>query len=110
MWDLHAHVGRNGGGTPTREGAPTLTCTRAASKNARLDPNVTTYYATISACEQGYQLERAPELLAEMQERIIEPIVITYSAAISACGKWQPPELALELLAEIRRRGLEPTW
>merc|ERR1712003_234663 len=44
-----------------------------------------TYSAAIGAYKKAKQLERALELLEEMQQKGLEPNVIAYSAAISAC-------------------------
>jgi len=53
----------------------------------KLQPDVITCNAAISACGKGSQWQQALELLAEMQAEGLEPSVITYSAAISACEK-----------------------
>ncbi|CAK0809444.1 unnamed protein product [Prorocentrum cordatum] len=54
---------------------------------AKLEPDVISYSAGISACEKGEQWQRALALLSEMWEAKLEPNVISYSAGISACAK-----------------------
>ena len=56
----------------------------------RLDPDVISFSAAISACEKSEQWEKALELLDEMQQRKLEPDVISFSAAISR-GPWDGP-------------------
>ena len=53
--------------------------------DVKLDPNVITYNAGISACEKGGQWPEALSLLREMGDATLDPDVITYSAGISAC-------------------------
>ncbi|CAK0806722.1 unnamed protein product [Prorocentrum cordatum] len=77
-------------------------------QEVKLEPNVMSYNAGISACEKGEQWQRALELLGKMQEVKLEPSVITYNAGIVACrrcGQWQQ---ALSLLGEMRNSYLEP--
>ena len=81
---------------------------RSSKSKYGVDPDVITYNAAISACEKGWQWERALELLEEMKSSGIEPDVISYSAAISACEKGGQWERALELLEEMKSRGIEP--
>ena len=42
----------------------------------KLEPNVVSYSAGISACEKGEQWQRALALLSEMREAKLEPNVI----------------------------------
>ena len=74
----------------------------------RLEPNVISFIATISACEKGRQWEKALQLLDEMQQRRLEPDVISFNAAISACGKGGQWDKALQLLDEMPQRRLDP--
>eukprot|EP00966_Prymnesium_polylepis_P201568 4670544-Prymnesium_polylepis.1 len=67
-------------------------------RSARIEPNVITYNAAISACESGGQWERALRLLVDMRQARVKPDVITYNAAIAACGKGGEWEKALQLL------------
>ena len=53
----------------------------------RLEPEVITCSAVISACEKGEQWEKALALLREIPKKRLDPEVTTYSAAISACEK-----------------------
>ena len=61
----------------------------------RLEPDVLTHNASISACEKGAQLEEALRLFHTMEGRYLEPNVVTHNAAISA---WEngAPALARE--------------
>ena len=71
----------------------------------KLEPDVITYGAGISACEKGGQWPEALSLLRQMGDVKLERDVITYSAGISACekgGQW--PE-AVSLLRAGRQRG-----
>ncbi len=53
----------------------------------RLELDVVTYNASISACEKGSQLAQVLALLREMACGRLELDVVTYSASISACEK-----------------------
>ena len=71
-------------------------------------PNVVTYTAAISACQKGWQWERAVALLADMQRDGVKPNTITYNALLSACareGRW---EEALALLQDMKVGGCPP--
>ncbi|CAK0809448.1 unnamed protein product [Prorocentrum cordatum] len=75
---------------------------------AKLEPDVISYSAGISACEKGEQWQRALALLSEMWEAKLEPNVISYSAGISACEKGEQWQRALALLSEMWEAKLEP--
>ncbi|CAK0887382.1 unnamed protein product [Prorocentrum cordatum] len=85
---------------------------------AKLEPNVISYSAGISACEKGGQwqaaltllseMRRALALLSEMWEAKLEPDVISYSAGISACKKSERWQRALTLLSQMWEAKLEP--
>ncbi|CAK0853897.1 unnamed protein product [Prorocentrum cordatum] len=75
---------------------------------AKLEPDVISYNAGISACEKGEQWQRALALLSEMWEAKLEPDVISYSAGISACEKGEQWQRALALLSEMWEAKLEP--
>ena len=53
----------------------------------RLQAEVITYAATISACEKGGQWQRALGLFEEFRSHGLQANVITYNATISACEK-----------------------
>ena len=53
----------------------------------RLQADVITYAATISACEKGGQWQRALGLFEEFRSHGLQANVITYNATISACEK-----------------------
>ena len=67
-------------------------------RHARLQPNVISYSAAVSACEKGQQREKALGLLQEMRHAQLQPNVISCSAAVSAREKGQQREKALDLL------------
>ncbi|CAK0874049.1 unnamed protein product [Prorocentrum cordatum] len=75
---------------------------------AKLEPNVISYSAGISACEKGEQWQQALALLSDMWEAKLEPNVISYNAGISACEKGEQWHRALALLSEMREAKLEP--
>eukprot|EP00959_Pyramimonas_sp_CCMP1952_P240477 5025630-Pyramimonas_sp.AAC.1 len=64
----------------------------AAMRDAqtKLEPNVISYNAGISACEKGGQRRKALSLLGEMWGAMCELDVASYIAGISACarGEW----------------------
>ncbi|CAK0789332.1 unnamed protein product [Prorocentrum cordatum] len=75
----------------------------------KLDPDVISYNAGMSACEKGEQWQRALSLLSEMIEAKSEPdVIISYSAGISACEKGEQWQRALSLLSEMQEAKLEP--
>ncbi|CAK0818819.1 unnamed protein product [Prorocentrum cordatum] len=73
----------------------------------KMDFNVFSYSAGISACEKGKQWQLALELLSEMRQVRVEPNIFSYSAGISACEKGRQWRLALELLGEMRQVQVE---
>ncbi|CAK0888794.1 unnamed protein product [Prorocentrum cordatum] len=78
---------------------------------AKLEPDVISYSAGISACEKGEQWQRALALLSEMQELNLESNAISftiYNAGISACGNGEQWQWALALLTAMREAKLEP--
>ena len=59
---------------------------------AKVQPNVISYNAAVSACEKGGQWQEAMTLFEAMPKAQIQPNVISYNAGISACekgGQWQ---------------------
>ncbi|CAK0847313.1 unnamed protein product [Prorocentrum cordatum] len=77
-------------------------------QTTKLDPNVVSFNAGISACEKGKQWQRALALMSEMRETKLEPDAISYNAGISACercGHWRQ---ALSLFGEMFESSLEP--
>ncbi|CAK0808009.1 unnamed protein product [Prorocentrum cordatum] len=77
-------------------------------REAKLEPDVISQSAGISACEKGGQWQRALALLSEMWEAKLEPNVISYNAGISACEKGEQWQRALALLSEMWEVRLEP--
>ena len=56
-----------------------------------LGPDVNTYNAAFSACENMLQAHTARSLLTEMQPQALQLDDITYNVAISACNKGHKP-------------------
>ena len=54
-------------------------------------PNAITYNALSSACEKGWQPERALQVFELMQNPGVVPNATTYSALSSACEKGKQP-------------------
>ena len=52
-----------------------------------LTPNVVSWTAAISACENGKLWEGALGVLQEMVHQLLTPDVVSWSAAIGACEK-----------------------
>ncbi|CAK0901118.1 unnamed protein product [Prorocentrum cordatum] len=75
---------------------------------AKLEPDVFSYNAGISACGNGEQWQRALALLREIEEAKLEHDAISYGAGISACGTGGQWQRALALLSEMREAKLEP--
>eukprot|EP00959_Pyramimonas_sp_CCMP1952_P399534 8371217-Pyramimonas_sp.AAC.1 len=75
---------------------------------AKVEPNVISYNAGVSACKQGKQWQRALALLSEMRESELEPNVISYNAGISACETGEQWQRALALLSKLREAKVEP--
>lgn len=69
-------------------------------KRRRIDPNLVTCSAAISACEKGGQWKKALDLFRDMWCRGIVLNVITFIAAISACEKGDQWEKALDLFPD----------
>ena len=61
---------------------------------SRLESNVVSYSASISASEKGSQWAEALGLLREMFDRRLESDVVSYSASISASGKGSQEDIA----------------
>ena len=57
---------------------------------AKLEPDVISYSAGISACEKGEQWQRALALLGEMRQARLEPNVISTEIPGSLCAKGAP--------------------
>ncbi|CAK0894730.1 unnamed protein product [Prorocentrum cordatum] len=74
----------------------------------KVEPDVISYSAGISACEKGEQWQRALALLREMRKAQLEPNTVSYNAGISACEKGLQWQRALALLLEMRDAKLEP--
>ncbi|CAK0800611.1 unnamed protein product [Prorocentrum cordatum] len=78
-------------------------------REAKLEPNVISYSAGISACEKGDQWQRALALLSEMRDAKLEPnAIFSYNAGMSACEKGEQWQRALALLGGMREVKLEP--
>ncbi|CAK0842402.1 unnamed protein product, partial [Prorocentrum cordatum] len=77
-------------------------------REVRLEPNVISYSAGISACEKGEQWQRALALLSDVWVAKLEGSVIIFNAGITACGKGEQWQQALALLREMREGKLEP--
>ncbi|CBN74840.1 conserved unknown protein [Ectocarpus siliculosus] len=65
------------------------------------------YNIAITACG-GRQLEKALDLLGEMEEEGVTPNIFIFNSAIKACGDADEYEKALTLLDEVLGRGLSP--
>ena len=69
--------------------------------------DVFTYGSLINASAKGYNVEKALQLLVEIQRKGLEPDVITFSALFRDCEKSDDgAEKALQMLLEIQRKGL----
>merc|ERR1711933_500087 len=77
-------------------------------QKARIQPNVITFSAAISACEKGAQWPRVLSLFLGMQKARIQPDVITYNAAISACEKGAQWPRALSLFDRMQKARIQP--
>eukprot|EP00931_Biecheleriopsis_adriatica_P095279 TRINITY_DN6891_c0_g1_i10.p1 TRINITY_DN6891_c0_g1~~TRINITY_DN6891_c0_g1_i10.p1 ORF type:complete len:126 (-),score=29.61 TRINITY_DN6891_c0_g1_i10:130-462(-) len=72
-------------------------------KQSGLQPDVITFNALISACEQGNHSEKALEIFAEMRQRGLQPNVITYDSLVRAGQKANTRELAMNVFAEMQQ-------
>jgi len=52
---------------------------------ARLEPEVISFNAGITACEKGEQWQQALSLIGVMQEAELEPDIMSYNAGVSVC-------------------------
>ena len=77
-------------------------------QDRKVQPDVISYSAAISACEKGGQWEPALELLQKMQDRKVQPNVISYNAAISACGRACEWDYARRLFAQMNEKHIDP--
>ena len=75
-------------------------------QTAHLLPDVITYSAATSACEEAQQWQRALGLLVEVQKAHLLPNVFTYSAPISTCEKARQWHQAPSLLAAMQEADL----
>ena len=66
-------------------------------------PDVITYNATIKACQEAKQWEKALALMEQMRRRGLKPDVITYNALISSSEKGKQLELALGIFEEMKK-------
>ncbi|CAK0862381.1 unnamed protein product, partial [Prorocentrum cordatum] len=77
-------------------------------REAKVEPDVISYSAGISACEKSEQWPRALALLCEMRAAKLEPdVTLSYSAGISACEKGEQWQQSLALLIEMRAVKVE---
>jgi len=53
-------------------------------RRGRLDPNVVSYNAAVSACEKGQQWEMALSLMGQMRRSRVDPDEISNNVAVSA--------------------------
>ncbi|CAK0816302.1 unnamed protein product [Prorocentrum cordatum] len=77
-------------------------------REVKLEPDVISYGAGISACEKAEQWQPALALLSEMWEVQLEPDIICCNAGTSACEKGEQWQLALALLSEMWEAQVEP--
>jgi pentatricopeptide repeat protein len=69
---------------------------------------VASYNSAIDACSKGGQLQKAIDLLREMQQQGLKANLISYNSTVDACsgsGEWQ---VAVELLREMQQQQLVP--
>ena len=66
-----------------------------------LTPDVVSWSAVLSACENGTQWEGALGLLREMVHQLLTSNVVSWSAVLSACENSKQCEEALGLLHEM---------
>eukprot|EP00415_Alexandrium_ostenfeldii_P005144 UN5144 len=76
---------------------------------SRVEPNVVTFSAVISACEKGGQWLAALTLLSSMIKLGIVPNVVSCNAAVSTCEKSGQWLVALALLSSMAWLHIEPT-
>ncbi|CAK0793111.1 unnamed protein product [Prorocentrum cordatum] len=79
-------------------------------RDLKVEADIITYSAGISACERAGQWQRSLVLLSEMSWAKLAPNVIffSYNAGISACEKGAQWQWALALLREMREAKLDP--
>ena len=70
-------------------------------REQRVQPNVITYNAAMSACEKGDSWQSAFSLFAEMVNLNISHSVVSYGAAIAACRRASDWERALDLVWKL---------
>ncbi|CAE7150636.1 unnamed protein product [Symbiodinium necroappetens] len=75
----------------------------------RLELQVITYNAAISACEKGSQWPLAIALLAELPQVALDHDVISFNAAISACGRGSQWAVAAALLRQLQETDMQLT-
>eukprot|EP00435_Cladocopium_sp_Y103_P000830 s5222_g1.t1 len=82
----------------------------------RVEANLITFSAAVSACEEGRAWREALDLLRQMTEGAVQrddedvavkADVISYNASISACEKGNQWHRAVDLLLQLRQRRLE---
>ena len=72
-------------------------------------PEVITYNATISACNNGMQWERALLLFNHMKQQRLVPSSVSYSAVIGSCGSGGQWERALGFFEESKAGRIDPS-
>ena len=71
-------------------------------REAKLEPNVISYNAGISACDKSRQWQRALSLLSEMWEAKLGSNVISYYSRVGACEKGEWPWAMALVGAQLR--------
>eukprot|EP00415_Alexandrium_ostenfeldii_P004959 UN4959 len=74
----------------------------------RINPDVISCSAAMSACEKGGQWQAALAVLRTMPHLRINPNVISCNAAVSACAKGDRWQMALHLFRSMVGVGLSP--
>lgn len=82
-------------------------------RSARVCPTVITYSVAVDACAKtggSVAVERAFELVDEMQENGLEPNVVTYNSLIHACAKAKDVDKAFVVLERMRNEKVSPDF
>ena len=82
-----------------------------AMPKARIQQNLHSYNAALSACEKSQQWEAALSVLAAMPMALLKPDIMSWSAAICACAtRWKESEMLLEAMREDKVRPVPDTF
>eukprot|EP00434_Breviolum_minutum_P000389 symbB.v1.2.000329.t1/scaffold6.1/size569917/32 len=105
LWEKVLGVSVNSAISACAQGSRWMQAIQFLDEGQRLSiaPDVTTYGATMQACETQWKL--VLHLLDEMQNKTIQPNEIISAATVRACAKGSP-ELSTELFASLKEKGI----